>query len=181
MPLQAPMMVRNTQKGPLVFSPDGDANNYIEFQGAGDPEGRDLQIMPGEMANNVQFRRNLNLGLLTVEENNIDIDSALAGQRAGWEQRQAGMTASAMESIEHAADNDILMKECIGPGTRAGENCGASIPQRADAVAVHPPLCQAHNHLAGQFRSQRTGRISGNQDEVVWVRGGSTPDPSTTS
>ncbi len=182
MPLAPPMMVRNTYRGPLVFSPDGEANNYIEFAGAGDPDGKDVQIVPGELANSVQFRRNLNLGLITIEEEQVSIDTALTASRGEWERRQADMATSAMASIEQTADNDMLMKECIGPGTKSGENCGVPIPIRTDALAVQAPVCQAHKHLEGQFVPQKTGRLVANRDEVIWVRAGSqVPSTSTTT
>lgn len=171
MPLAPPMMVRNTQAGPLVFSATGDANDYLEFAGAGDPNGGDVQAVPGELENNVQFRRILTLGLVVLEDKMPDIEKALAGQREEWEAREADRNKNADASLDQVSENDILMKECIGDGLRAGQKlCGTPVPQRSDAVRVHPPLCQAHKHLEGQYRAQETGRIVGNRNEVVWVK-----------
>lgn len=171
MPLTPPMMVRNNQAGPLVFSATGDSNDYLEFAGAGDPNGGDVQAVPGELQNNVQFRRILTLGLVTVEDQMPDIKAALAGQRAEWESQQAKRNDSAIASLDQVSDNDILSKECIGPGLKPGEHvCATPVPQRADAVRVHPPLCQMHKHMAGEYVAKETGRIVGNRNEVVWIK-----------
>jgi hypothetical protein len=63
--MTAPAMVRNTAAGPTVFSEGPNAT--VEWAGANDPMGGDLQPVPESFLNNVQFHRMAARGILVVE------------------------------------------------------------------------------------------------------------------
>lgn len=75
-----PTLVRNVETGPTVFSDLGEGIN-IEWAGAGDPGGGDVQHVPDEVVTkNVQFLKAIQNGILRVEEASPEVQEKLALQ-----------------------------------------------------------------------------------------------------
>ena len=80
--------VRNTQKGLAVFTNDLGTQDQTEWQGTGDPEGRDILEIPATYLRNANFRRMLNLGVFVIEDaDNPEVLRAAEAQRGAWTAR----------------------------------------------------------------------------------------------
>lgn len=166
--MTAPTMVRNTAAGPTVFA---DSNQHVEWAGAGDPMGLDIQPVPESFLANVQFHRMVARGIFEVETSDDKINAALQQHRQEWESRLAQQRDASQRALDQAPQNDSVVKTCIGPsGKDPSQLCGADVPIRASKLAEIPPLCPPHSGLAHQFIAQESERIVNGRPEVVWVR-----------
>lgn len=164
--LSEPIMVRNTLEGPLVFS--NTPNDHVEWQGAGDAMGGDVQPVTPDWVNNPNFRRMMSRGIVEIEEATEEITTILDKHKADWAQRQADRENASTSSIDQAPNNDMVVKKCLGPGVRANEGCTVDVSQKVQDVDKKPPLCAQHAHLAGNFVPEATERIVNGKQEVVW-------------
>lgn len=166
--MAAPTMVRNTAAGPTVFA---DNTQHVEWQGAGDPMGGDLQPVPPAFLDNVQFHRMTARGILVVEEAEEAVAAALTAHRQEWEARLAAQRNASKQAIDQAPMNDSLVKSCIGPSGKGPDQlCGVDVPIKAAKVAEQPPLCSMHTGLAPQFIATEGEKIVEGKPEVVWVK-----------
>lgn len=163
MPLAAPVLVRNTEGGPTVLS-DLHTKEFVEWQGAGDPNGADIQAVPESFLNNVNFLRCVQRGILVVEnpEDNPDIAEAIAKQNAAWAARREHAKKQAEATIDQQANNDLVSAACVGPA------CTNMVPVKEKQKADKPPLCSQHEGLAPQF--VRNDRVTDDSTTVEWVR-----------
>lgn len=145
-----PVLVRNTASGPTVFT-DAATNTQVEWQGAGDPAGEDLQQVPDALAENVYFLRAVNRGILVVEEASDATRELLARQTASWQTRTAAAKAASLGTIDEQANNDLISVPCVGPSQRGTGECGDSVPVREKTKNDKPPLCSRHAALAPQY------------------------------
>jgi hypothetical protein len=169
MPVNAPVMVRNTEGGPTVLS-DLRTKEYVEWQGANDPNGGDVQAVPEEFLNNVNFMRAVQRGILVIEnpEDNPEIAEAIAKQNAAWSARRERAQQTAQESIVEEANNDIVTTQCVGPGSRPDGKCPNTVSVKEKVKADKPPLCAQHESLAPQY--VRSDNVSGDTTSHVWTR-----------
>lgn len=146
MPLNAPVLVRNTEGGPTVLS-DLRTKEYVEWQGAGDPTGADVQAVPEEFLQNVNFLRAVQRGILVIEnaEDNPEITQAIERQNAAWARRREEAKKSAEDSIDQQANNDLITTECIL------QACTNVVTLKEKQKNEKPPLCSTHESLAPQF------------------------------
>lgn len=159
-------MVRNAQRGPTVFS---DATQHVEWAGSGDPHGADVQPVPPEFTDNVQFRRALTRGILVVEEAPDDIQAVLDAHHQEWQQRMQRQQEASARSIDATPERDMPVATCLAPDSKTDNGqCGKHV--LASKNNDHPPLCDDHQHLSTQFVSEETGRIVGGKPEVAWIR-----------
>lgn len=167
----APIMVRNTFGGPAVFTYGKAAEDFVEWAGAGDQMGGDIQPVPAHLLNNVQFRRALTRGIFVVED---DADIAINTEnahRAEWEDRMQRQHDASVESLDEVQENDILMVKCIAPAKQGSyQLCGKEMPVRQKEQGDKAPLCTEHQHMASQFVPEHTGRMNGNEAEVIWKK-----------
>jgi hypothetical protein len=150
------MMARNNQDGPTVLSSDPKGTHYVEWQGKGDPSGGDIQPVPEEIQNTVQFQRCVRRGIFTLLDESEDtgvISEAMERQQEAWDYRQGSTQATAAQVIDQQANNDIIALTCVGPSSRgdASTRCGADVNVRDKNKDDRPPLCNAHADLAPQF------------------------------
>jgi hypothetical protein len=162
----APIMVRNTTKGPVVFS--NSPSDYVEWQGAGDGMGGDVQPISPTWVDNPQFRRMMTRGIFEVEQADDEIQAVLDKHKADWDRRALERESATKDAIDQAPNNDMLVRSCLGPGSKPGENCGTDVSVKVQDQDKKPPLCTSHEHMAGQFVPQATERIVGGKQEVVW-------------
>lgn len=96
------LLVRNTQRGPTVFS-DSAANISIEWQGAGDQFGGDVQPVPEVLMENVNFLRAVQLGTFVIEE-----DSAEAQEKIRLQIEKINLSKRKQkENIEAVFDREV--------------------------------------------------------------------------
>jgi hypothetical protein len=166
-----PFAVRNLEAGPAVFS-DPTRNIALEWAGADDEDGNDIQQVPDELAQNVNFLRALQKGIFVVEEADEALREALDKQTASWKRRTDEAKAATAATIDPEARNDLISMECIGPSQRAGVNCGTAVLVREKMIGEKPPLCERHKKLAGEYVMTQTDKIVDGKAETKWSRAG---------
>lgn len=165
-------LVRNNEAGPTVFEWEG-GKGKVEWAGAGDPMGGDLQPVPAEYLGQVNFRQALVKGIFTIEDAPEAILQATELHRQEWQIRQARAQDAAQASLDQAPQNDMLMLSCIGPsGKGTGQLCGYQVPVRARAKNDAPPLCGAHKSLTSQFIAEEGEQLIEGKPEIRWIRAG---------
>lgn len=163
----APTMVRNTTKGPAVFSADG---HNVEWAGAGDPMDGHIQPVPASFLENVQFVRMAARGIFAIEEGTAETEAALRRHREEYEVRMSRQANASAAAIDQAPNNDLLMVDCVGPSAGAQGKCGTKVPVKASHQAVQPPLCPQHVSLQGSFViADGEKKIIGGKAEMTWV------------
>lgn len=165
-------LVRNMEAGPTVFEWEG-GKGKVEWAGAGDPMGGDLQPVPAEYLTQVNFRQALVKGIFAIEDAPEAILQATELHRQEWQIRQDMVKANAAASLDQAPQNDMLMLACIGPsGKGSGTLCGYQVPVRARAKNDSPPLCGAHKGLASQFIAEESEQLVDGKPDIRWIRAG---------
>lgn len=144
-----PVMVRNRMPGPTVLTMKD--HDPVILESIGDPMGGDVQRVPDSAAEDVNFLKALDAGVISIDEAPAAVQESLQRQRASFESRRAAVTAAAQNSIDRHANNDFMQAECIGPSPTGRGTCGTGVPVRESARSSKPPLCQAHESLAAQY------------------------------
>ncbi len=144
------MTVRNCKPGPTLFS-DQNSNMMIEWQGAGDPQGGDIQQVPRALINNMAFAKSLRKGVLEVIEADDEIANLLSTQAAQQRALDAKREQETLSRMDEGMGTDMVGYPCLGPGERAGVLCGVMVPMSRDQLEQRPPLCAKHAHLASNF------------------------------
>lgn len=149
---QQPMtsvICQNMTASVLVIASDPRRTHEVTFEGKGSPGGGDFQHMPREILATPAFARQIALGTLRVVQGEDDpvVVAALQHQSdAFWKRAEADKEA-ALASLDETADNDYLVLQCIGPGTRPDAPCGENIPVKAQESGAKAPLCDRHTGL----------------------------------
>jgi hypothetical protein len=169
-----PVAVRNTEGGPTVFSiPEN--NVQIEWQGAGDPSGGDVQYVPDDLLTNVQFSKIVRRGILTVLAAGEGED-AMDRQVEAYTERTSTAAAAAATSIDQQVNNDLVQASCIGPSNRGQGECGepVAVKEKDLRTTSKPVLCPRHEALAPQYARVETSNMIESGDALVpetkWVR-----------
>lgn len=167
--VSAPILVRNMHAGPTVFTYGKNAEDFVEWAGAGDQMGNDIQPVPAHLLNLVQFRRSLTRGIFQVVEDQDVMLETESLHRSEWENRQERQHNAAMEAMDEVQDNDLLMLACIAPARKgSAQQCQAPVTVRSKERDDAPPLCGEHRHMSTQFALEYTGRMNGNEPEKAW-------------
>lgn len=165
--METPTMVRNTAKGPTVFTSQ---NQHVEWAGAGDPMEGDLQPVPELFLNDVQFHRMVARGIFAIESAPESIQEALDAHKREYTERMARQQNASIAALDTTRTDDSLMLACVGPSDRGTGTCGIEIPVKASDVAKRPPLCTQHAQLAGQYVAEESDRrIVGGKPEIIWM------------
>lgn len=161
------VMVRNRMPGPTVIAADAKRSYELNFAGKDDPQGEDVQEIPEELLRTKQFRDAIRKGIFEVVEghDNPVVLQAMSRQSDSFQKRMAADELAAREVIDAASEDDLLVVNCIGPGSRQGAVCGDLVPVKEKDQAGKPPLCSKHSHLA-DFCTKR-----GNQPWVLDMEG----------
>jgi hypothetical protein len=157
--LETPVVARNRMAGPTVIASDNRQTHEVIFGGYEDPDGKDVQDIPGDLVRSPQFVRAIRNGILEIIEGIDDpgIQDALRRQTDAFWKRAETDRAEALAVLDQPADNDLIVINCIGPGTRAGAVCGEDVPVRQREAMQNPPLCSRHAGLAEQCMRRGTG------------------------
>jgi len=168
-----PVLVQNTQAGPAVLS-DGTNKLALEWQGKGDPSGGDVQYVPDDVVDMVQFVKAVRQGIFVVVEASDEVKAKLDIQSQQFAKRQAAQDEAAKASIEHTANNDFVSFPCVGPADRGAGTCDRPVPVREKTKDDSPILCDRHQSLAGEYVQVDTGVSVEKGDALVpvkkWVR-----------
>lgn len=168
-PFATPIMVRNNQAGPTVFTAPGPSGSHVEWQGAGDPQGLDVQPCPAEFLNIVAFRAAMTRGIFEQVDDDGLIGETLAQHRQDWEQKQERQRNAGIEALELEPDNDLAMVNCIAPVAKGGKKCDTPLSLKVTDLREKPPLCQDHQRLAGKFIAEETDKIVQGKPEIRWT------------
>jgi hypothetical protein len=172
--LTQPILVRNTKLGPTVFC-DAKSGEEITWGGANDPMGNDVQPVSEDLLKSSEFLRSISRGTFVIESAPEDTLQALEGhlhspallrQAAQWNAQQADAADTALETIDHKANNDIVTVACIGPDARGAGECGEQVAVKDTAKGEKAPLCPKHAALASQYVPTEDGK---------WARAGLAP------
>lgn len=152
-----PLLVQNNASNVTIFS-KGDTT--IIWSPEGDPMGGDLQRCPDSYADDIDFLKSLDVGLLKViSADKPEMMERLERQSQQYQERTQAAEARQEAVMDRKADRDIIAVTCIGPNTngRGLELCGAAVLVKAAAKGEVPPLCPRHQSLAPRFYSVPTG------------------------
>lgn len=152
------IMCQNQMAGPTVIAADAKRNYEVLFGGKGDPDGNDVQPIPEALLRTIQFQRAISRGILKVVEGEDHpvVQQALARQTDAFARKMKAQQVADREVLDAPAAADIIVVNCIGPGSRPGAVCGDQVPQRGDD-AGKPPLCDRHQTLAESCVKRGTG------------------------
>jgi len=153
------VIVQNQTDSVLVIASDPRRTHEVNFEAKGSPSGGDFQHMPPEIVRTPAFARQLSLGTLKVVQGEDDpvVKAALQHQSDAFWARAAQDKAAALDTLDEVADNDYLVVNCIGPGTRPDAPCGENIPRKKEQAEAAPPLCDRHAGLADKCVRRGTG------------------------
>ena len=101
-----PLLVRNTENGPSVFS-DISKNIAIEWAGSGDPNGEDVQHVPDDLIDNVNFLKAVNRGIFKIEEASPEMQKRLDQQVSAYQKRRAVAEQDGENAIDRQAERTV--------------------------------------------------------------------------
>ena len=147
--LSTTVVCQNMTASVLVIASDPRRTHEVTFEGKDSPTGGDFQHMPEEIIKTPAFRRQLALRTLRVVQGEDDpyVTQAMQYQSDAFWKRADEERAAALSTLDEVADNDYLVLQCIGPGTRPDAICGENIPAKAKEAAGIVPLCDRHQGL----------------------------------
>lgn len=161
------VLIRNTQRGPTVHT--SLTGQLVEWAGAGDQAGGDVQPVSTELMREVPFQRAMVRGILVkeVERSMAEIEEL---HRRDWESSSSRRETASLDALDVVTDNDFLMVPCIMPTGRAGSSgtCAVDVPMTAKAMRDKPALCPGHIHEAPKFMAEEQDKIVGGKPTVVW-------------
>jgi hypothetical protein len=144
------VMCQNQMSGPTVIAADAKRNYETIFAGKDDPDGNDVQPIPDALLRTISFQRALRQGVLKVieGEDHPVVVQAMNRQTDTFRNRMKAQETADREVIDSPSEDDILVVNCIGPGTREGTACGEQVPVKSKDAAGRPPLCSRHVQLS---------------------------------
>jgi hypothetical protein len=175
------LFVKNTEPGPAVFTTDATrSDGHVVWQGAGDPNGQDIQVVPKSLLSNVQFQRGLQLGIFELVQDPALGEAALAAQQAAWINEQgrrqnvnpdAIFSDPASDQVgdvvvdKPAGANDLQVSKCVFGA------CPTEVALKGAEIGAKPPLCKDHARFAGQFIAQEdhNAPLVQGKAPVIWV------------
>lgn len=162
------IVARNRMDGVTVLASDVKGSHSVEWAALGDPNGDDIQFIPGEVQESVAFRRAVSRGIVEIlpDESDPDVVSALERQVAAFKRRQEGAKEDVEVTIEKPTNRDSVSVFCVGPDSRGTGKCGVAVAVPEKKLKDEPPLCAQHKHLSSQFVPEV---VSGAEDKVEWV------------
>lgn len=164
-----PVLVRNTELGPTVFT-DANTKTQVEWAGANDPSGEDIQQVPDLLVENVSFLKAIQRGVLVIEEATPEVREALARQTTSWQARRKTAEDASTAVIDEQANNDLITMPCVGPSTRGVGECGEAVPMREKAMYDKPALCSRHAALAPQYVFSESEVLVDGRSTKQWSR-----------
>lgn len=160
-----PVLVKNCEPGPTVFS-DAANDVFVQWEGDGDPEGRDVQEVSDAIMKHPNFARAVRNGVFQLL--NVDDDEAtrLLAPAAAQAAAQRKAESDAIDATLEASniDNDIVEVKCLV----SEETLYLTNAQIKEA----PPLAPRFAEQADDFmRVEVPGMVtSKGEPQYAWVR-----------
>lgn len=172
------VLARNTQPGPLVLQPTEGSNEYVVWQGVGDPDGGDVQLISAEAVATVPFQRAVARQLLTIEGDETPaldpaVQAYLDRQAAIAEAAHARAEAEINDKIDHPDKRELHGLGCVGPDARGTGTCGNLVSVPGKDKNLVPPLCSQHKHLAIEYVAEviaDNDKVDDKPETTRWVR-----------
>lgn len=168
-----PLLVRNLMSGPTVVAlRDSDP---LILESAGDVNGGDVQRCADSAADDVNFLKALDAGMIEIESAPETVRASLAKQAAAHAERRQQAAQVAEASLDRAAQNDMVMVECVGPSPSGRGQCGTPVPVRERSLGDKAPLCSSHEQLRSQYVQMEDVDAPLNDEgksRKVWKRAG---------
>jgi hypothetical protein len=155
MQVEGTVLARNKMAGPTVISSDPRSTHFVQWEGAGDPSGGDVQLVPKEIEN---------------PEDNPALMETLSRQSETWAKRQSDLQTDIRSTIESQPNRDLITLGCIGPAPRGAGLCNAEVTVRDVTKYDAPALCHQHISLASQYVSDDQGRDDKGNKVTSWTR-----------
>ena len=146
-----PLLVENHANNPTIFAK---GETTIIWQAKGDPMGNDVQRCPDAFADDVDFLKSLDVGLLVcTHSDKPELMERLVRSSAQYQERQESAAKHHAGLLDRKQDRDIVSIPCVGPNLngRGVGTCEASVLVRAAKQGEVPPLCPRHEALAPNF------------------------------
>lgn len=115
------------------------------------PLGDDVQRTPDAAAEDINFMKALDGGVISIVSAPAEVTAKLDKQQVSFRQQKEEREARVAQSIDRQQDNDMVMVECIGPNPSGRGQCGQGVPIRSRQRDKKPPLCSTHDGLRNQF------------------------------
>jgi hypothetical protein len=172
MPVGGTVVARNLMDGVTVLSADVKGSVSVEWGAANDPEGNDVQYVPGEVVSAPAFQRALARGVIALieDESDTDVVDALSKQVAAFQKRQRGAQEQAESMIDRPTNRDSVAVFCIGPDSRGTGTCGEPTAVPETKKDEEPPLCSRHKGLASQYVPEHLITKDTLEKRVLWNR-----------
>jgi hypothetical protein len=172
MQVEGTVLARNKMAGPTVISSDPRSTHFVQWEGAGDPSGGDVQLVPKEIVSTVPFVNALRNGIIEIEnpEDNPALMETLSRQSETWAKRQSDLQTDIRSTIESQPNRDLITLGCIGPAPRGAGLCNAEVTVRDVTKYDAPALCHQHISLASQYVSDDQGRDDKGNKVTSWTR-----------
>lgn len=168
------VLVRNLRPGPTVLSNLDKVN--VEWSGQGDPNGGDVQPVPHEMLDMIEFARAVRNGILAVVDPSAETQQALDRQTNAYAAARDEALHASTVTIDRAANRDYITVPCIGPAARGIGDCGLPVAVPEKKQDEFPPLCAQHSGFKDQCTQVETEQMveKGDPPKLVavkkWVR-----------
>lgn len=154
-----PLLVQNNSESTTLFAIGGGKQPLI-WKPKGDISGEDVQRVPTDLADDIDFLRALDNGILTViNADDPEVLARLQRETSAFADRQKQAAAAQEAVLDRRQDRDLIAEGCIGPHAngRGVEQCGAPVLMRAKEKDLHPPLCPRHKGMEHEFYLTQTG------------------------
>ena len=157
-------LVRNRQPGPTILD-DRNADVVITWEGAGHPQGEDVQDVPETVMKNVGLVRSIRKGVLeVVVEDASTTNDRFARQSVDFDKAAKAQHAAVMDTLEPSSrDKDLIEYKCL----ISGDTIIMSERDHQD----RPPLADRYADRAGEFVAVETGRLNAQGKSIIsWIR-----------
>lgn len=144
-----PLMVQNEMAGPTVINMR-DMDPLI-LGPKDSPLGDDVQRTPDAAAEDINFMKALDGGIISIVSAPTEVTSKLEKQQVAYRQQRDERQAKVSASLDRQQDNDMVMESCIGPNPSGRGQCGQGVPVRSRQRGKKPPLCPTHDGLRNQY------------------------------
>ncbi len=142
--------IQNEHRGPSCYT-HGGPNSAEQYQwaGKGDPEGGDVQYIPGSVIRSPGFRRIMSRGLYSFADPEVD---HLSYQGQVWIDSFNNTQEAALSQLEDDDEAELESFNCVGPGPRnSGSLCGEASFMRRKDLETTPPLCARHKEKYSKY------------------------------
>lgn len=146
-------VVLSNQEDSLVVFSDPTLKIQLHWEAKGDPSGDDIRTVPDDLfEKSIAINDVIRKGILKVEAASPELQERLDLQVQAYHDNRAAREAAATGSLERQTRaREQVGVACIGPGTRAGGECGEPVAMRVSELRERPPLCNRHKGLAHQY------------------------------